>query len=249
MSKSSHRQDPQARFRKAEAMPTEKSPIFKNDDPQDAKNRRSPTGERGRQRRDLILDTAADLLATGGAEAINTNTLAEQANISVGSVYQYFSNKEAILTALGERYMQQLSGNTVAALQQDVSGLDFAAIVDRTIDPMIAFERRHPAFSYLSSAQDEEGILAIGVKQIDREILVTIHDLLLRICPNLDPTKGWQVARVTKALYKGMSYLIQQEPEIEKTGGDVNVMIIDMKQMMVTYLEQQLGRISVDRSS
>jgi AcrR family transcriptional regulator len=233
MSKSSHRQDPQDR----------------SDDPQDAKNRRSPTGERGRQRRDLILDTAADLLATGGAEAINTNALADRAKISVGSVYQYFSNKEAILTALGERYMQQLSSNTVAALQQDVSGLDFAAIVDRTIDPMIAFERRHPAFSQLSSAQDREGILAIGVKQIDREILATIHDLLLRICPDLDPTQGWQVARVTKALYKGMSYLIQQEPEIEKTEEDVNVMIIDMKQMMVTYLEQQLGRISVDRSS
>lgn len=241
MSKSSHRQDPQDK--------QQKSLIFKNDDPQDAKNRRSPTGERGRQRRDLILDTAADLLATGGAEAINTNALADRANISVGSVYQYFSNKEAILTALGERYMQQLSSNTVAALQQDMSGLDFAAIVDRTIDPMIAFERRHPAFSHLSSAHDKEGILAIGVKQIDREILATIHDLLLRICPNLDPTKGWQVARVTKALYKGMSYLIQQEPEIEKTGGDVNVMIIDMKQMMVAYLEQQLGRISVDRSS
>jgi AcrR family transcriptional regulator len=241
MSKSSHRQDAQAR--------PEKSPILKNDDPQDAKNRRSPTGERGRQRRDLILDTAADLLATGGAEAINTNTLADRANISVGSVYQYFSNKEAILTALGERYMQQLSSNTVAALQQDFSGLDFAAIVDRTIDPMIAFERRHPAFGHLSSAHDGEGTLAIGVKQIDREILTTIHDLLLRICPDLDPTQGWQVARVTKALYKGMSYLIQQELEIEKTGGDVDIMIIDMKQMMVAYLEQQLGRISVDRSS
>ena len=146
MSKSSHRQDPQDR--------TEKSPTLKNDDPQDAKNRRSPTGERGRQRRDLILDTAADLLATGGAEAINTNALADRAKISVGSVYQYFSNKEAILTALGERYMQQLSSNTVAALQQDMSGLNFAAIVDRTIDPMVAFERRHPAFSYLSSGQD-----------------------------------------------------------------------------------------------
>jgi AcrR family transcriptional regulator len=236
MSKSSHRQDPQD--------PVENSPIVKNDDPKDAKNRRSPTGERGRQRRDLILDTAADLLATGGVEAINTNALADRAKISVGSVYQYFSNKEAILTALGERYMQQLSSNTVAALQQDMSGLDFAAIVDRTIDPMIAFERRYPAFSHLSSGQDGEGILAIGVKQIDRDILATIHNLLLRICPDLDPHKGGQIARVTKALYKGMSYLIQQEPEIEQAGGDVNMMIIDIKQMMVAYLEQQLGRIT-----
>jgi AcrR family transcriptional regulator len=233
MSKNSHCQDPKDKM--------EKSPILKNDEPIAPKNRRSPTGERGRQRRDLILDTAADLLSTGGAEAINTNALADRANISVGSVYQYFSNKEAILTALGERYMQQLTSNTVAALQQDVSGLDFAAIVNQTIDPMIAFERRHPAFSHLSSGQDGEGILAKGVKQIDQEILATIHDLLLRACPDLDPTLGWQVARVTKALYKGMSYLIQQELEIEKAGGNVDAMIIDMKQMMVAYLEKWLG--------
>jgi AcrR family transcriptional regulator len=205
------------------------------------KNRRNPSGSRGQQRRDLILDTAANLLADNGIEAINTNVIAEQANISVGSVYQYFSNKEAILIALGERYIQQLGKNTVAALQQDVSGLDFAAIVNKVIDPMIAFERKHPAFGHLN-AKSQEVSLAEGSKRVESDILATIHDLLLRICPNLNPAHGWQMARVTKALYKGISYLIQQEQEIEKAGGNVNSMIADMKQMMVAYLKEQLSQ-------
>ncbi|MEH1864512.1 MAG: TetR/AcrR family transcriptional regulator, partial [Nostoc sp.] len=83
--------------------------VSEDSNPASLKARRSPSGKRGQQRRNLILDTAADLLAERGVEAINTNALAERADISVGSVYQYFSNKEAILAALGERYMQQLS--------------------------------------------------------------------------------------------------------------------------------------------
>lgn len=230
MSKSSHRQ----------SVDDEK---MKSPDTTSQKTRRSPSGERGQRRRDLILDTAADLLAQGGAEAINTNVLAERAGISVGSVYQYFSNKEAILAALGERYMQQLASNTVAALQQDVSGLDLAMMVDKVVNPMIDFERKHPAFRYLNAGQEGEGSLAVAAQQVDREILVTIYELLLRICPDLNPIEGWQIARMMKALYKGMSYLIQQEQEIEKDGGNVDRMIADLKQMMADYLKNHLGSL------
>ncbi|MBD2683574.1 MULTISPECIES: hypothetical protein [Nostoc] len=44
-----------------------------------------------------------------------------------------------------------------------------------------------------------------------------------------------------KALYKGMSYLIGQEQEIHKQGGDVNRLIADLKRMMTEYLEKNLG--------
>ncbi len=235
MSKSSHRQ----------SVDDEKvnSP-FETGDTTSQKTRRSPSGERGQRRRDLILDTAADLLAQGGAEAINTNALAERAGISVGSVYQYFSNKEAILTALGERYMQQLGSNTVAALQQDVSGLDFVTMVDKVINPMITFERKHPAFRHLNAGQEGEGSLVIAAQRIDQEVLATIYELLLRVCPDLNPIQGLQIARMMKALYKGMSYLIQQEQEIEKDGGNVDSMIADLKQMMADYLENHLGSSS-----
>jgi AcrR family transcriptional regulator len=233
MSKSSHRQPSRHKI--------VKSTSVKEDNQKSQTTRRSPSGERGQRRRDLILDTAADLLANGGVEAINTNALAERAGISVGSVYQYFSNKEAILTALGERYMQQLSSNTVAALQQDISGLDFAAMVDRVIDPMIDFERKHPAFRYLSAGQDGQISLAQAAQQVDHEILMTIYDLLLRVSPDLNPIQGWQIARMTKALYKAMSYLIGQEKEIHNDSGDVDVMIAQMKRMMANYLEENLG--------
>jgi AcrR family transcriptional regulator len=202
----------------------------------------SPTrrySERGQQRRDLILDTAADLLVVGGIEAINTNAVAERAQIAVGSIYQYFANKEAIFTALSDRYMQQLAANTLAALQQDVAGLSGAMMVDRVIDPMIAFERRHPAFRYLQASVENSGAMADAAKQMDREILATIQDLLQRTYPQLELSQSQEMARVMKALYKGISYLIQQEAEILQTGGDIEVLLGSMKEVMATYLETQ----------
>jgi AcrR family transcriptional regulator len=196
-------------------------------------------GQRGQQRRNLILDTAADLLVAGGTEAVNTNVIAERAQIAVGSIYQYFANKEAILAGLSDRYMQQLAANTLTALQQDVSGLDWSMMVDRVIDPMIAFERRHPAFRYLQASVEGSGAVAEGAQRMDQEILATIQDLLQRVNPQLDLIRSQEMARVMKALYKGISYLIHQEVEIHQAGGNVDALLGSMKQLMVNYLATQ----------
>jgi AcrR family transcriptional regulator len=50
-----------------------------------------------------ILDATAEILAEGGFVALTTNHLARRAGVSIGSLYHYFANKEAIITALAER--------------------------------------------------------------------------------------------------------------------------------------------------
>lgn len=201
--------------------------------------------QRGQQRRDLILDTVADLLVAGGTEAINTNAIADQAEIAVGSIYQYFANKEAILAALADRYLQRLAANTLTALQQDVAGLNGQMMVDRVIDPMIAFERSHPAFRYLQASVEGNGAVAAGAQRMDQEILATIQDLLQRVYPQLESRRYQEMARVTKALYKGISYLIHQEADIHQVGGDIEVLLASIKQMMVNYLAAQAAQ-SID---
>jgi Tetracyclin repressor-like, C-terminal domain len=117
--------------------------------------------------------------------------------------------------------------------------LDGSMMVDRVIDPMIAFERRHPAFRYLQASVENSGALAEGAQRMDREILATIQDLLQRVYPQLQPKHSQEMARVMKALYKGISYLIQQETEILQAGGDIEVLLRSMKQVMARYLETQ----------
>src|SRR5438874_1475180 len=66
---------------------------------------RQPKQERGKRRVALILDAAAEVFADLGYEATTTIKIAERANISVGSLYQFFPNKDAIVRELVDRYV------------------------------------------------------------------------------------------------------------------------------------------------
>lgn len=69
--------------------------------------RRAPTQQRSRERVERILEVASALIATTGSDAMRMSEVAENAGISIGSLYQYFPDKGAILRMLAERYNAQ----------------------------------------------------------------------------------------------------------------------------------------------
>ena len=69
--------------------------------------RKRPTQARAREKFDRTLDAAAEILVKDGIEAINTPHIAEVSGVTVGSIYQYFPNKEAILFELYQRWLDE----------------------------------------------------------------------------------------------------------------------------------------------
>ena len=78
--------------------------------------RTRPTQERARRTLELILDTAVELLEEGGADGLTTKRLAERAGIRVRSVYRYFPNKLAVISAVAERMAERERDAFVAGL-------------------------------------------------------------------------------------------------------------------------------------
>lgn len=71
-----------------------------------SKNRvRQPLQRRAEATVETILEAAAQIFRTHGAKGATTNRIAERAGVSIGSLYQYFPNKEALLVALMERHI------------------------------------------------------------------------------------------------------------------------------------------------
>ncbi|RJG43677.1 TetR/AcrR family transcriptional regulator [Mesorhizobium sp. DCY119] len=96
--------------------------------------RRAPTQQRSRERVERILEVASALIATTGSDAMRMSEVAENAGISIGSLYQYFPDKGAILRMLAERYNAQGRECIEAELAdvRDMAGLRVA--FDRLID-------------------------------------------------------------------------------------------------------------------
>ncbi|MEA2123306.1 MAG: hypothetical protein QOI80_88 [Solirubrobacteraceae bacterium] len=90
--------------------------------------RRTPQQDRARRRIEHVLDTADELLAGEGAHALTTTRVAEAAGISVGSLYQWFPDKDAIAEALALRYVEDF-----AHVLDDLDG-DVGAAIDAFAD-------------------------------------------------------------------------------------------------------------------
>lgn len=65
--------------------------------------RRIPTQARARASYEAILEAAFQILDDEGLDRLNTNLVAERAGVSIGTLYQYFSNRDEILAELGQR--------------------------------------------------------------------------------------------------------------------------------------------------
>ena len=67
--------------------------------------RRTPAQQRSRDTVDVLLEAAAQVFRREGVAA-TTNRIAERAGVSIGTLYQYFADKYALLYALAERHVR-----------------------------------------------------------------------------------------------------------------------------------------------
>ncbi|MHB1846660.1 MAG: TetR/AcrR family transcriptional regulator [Deltaproteobacteria bacterium] len=70
--------------------------------------RKAPRQARAQATVEAILQAATRILVQEGLEAATTNRIAELAGVSVGSFYQYFPSKEAVIFALVERHVERM---------------------------------------------------------------------------------------------------------------------------------------------
>jgi AcrR family transcriptional regulator len=83
--------------------------------------RKKPRQSRSTATVESILTAAARVLVRHGYQGASTNRIAEAAGVSVGSLYQYFPSKEAIVLALFERHCEQIGRIVENALLAEAS--------------------------------------------------------------------------------------------------------------------------------
>jgi AcrR family transcriptional regulator len=108
-------------------------------------NRREPRQLRARRTVEAVLDAVTRVLKREGIAGVTTNRIAKVAGVSIGSVYQYFPNKQAIFVALRERHVDnmaslvetRLTENATAPLRDLIRGLMEAMIEAHAVDPAL----------------------------------------------------------------------------------------------------------------
>ncbi|WAJ44348.1 TetR/AcrR family transcriptional regulator [Mycobacterium sp. Aquia_216] len=107
--------------------------------------RRRPRQDRAERTRERILSAALRVFAEYGYAAGTTNRIAEWANCSIGSLYQYYPNKDAILVELACRH---LDAGVAAAKRRQEQGMpdSLAGILGAIVHTAIDNHRDNPEF-------------------------------------------------------------------------------------------------------
>jgi AcrR family transcriptional regulator len=122
---------------------------------------RSPTQQRSRDRQEAILKVASARISEVGSDALKMSEVASLAGISIGSLYQYFPDKSAIIRTLAERYNAESRSciATAFASVRDVASLSSAYL--ELVDQYYAMVREEPVMRDIwSGMQADKELMA-----------------------------------------------------------------------------------------
>lgn len=165
-------------------------------------NRSIPVQKRSQQSIDGILDATAHLLDRHGYQTLSTNQIAKHAHLSIGTVYRYFDDKNAIVVALRARTEDDIMRRLVAAVAAGLA-LDAVAGARQVLSVLV------------DALEDHRGVMAAVINDLplgsQSNVLPTIEQHLYHIArlallqhyPQLPDTE------VDEILYLGMGMMLQ----------------------------------------
>ena len=195
-----------------------------------SKPRRIPQQERGERRVAELLDAAASEFAEVGYDSATMKAIAERAGASIGAIYQYFPNKQAVVGALRNQYVSKMEEHWIK-VEEATTGLSIQERTQKFVDVMIHFMEEHPAYVTILNAP-------VDSKQ-DKKIRDHLRDRLANVFhtrrPGISREQAYRVACVSLEIIKSMNTLYT-----EARRQDRSEIVEEYKLALTTYLERRL---------
>jgi AcrR family transcriptional regulator len=169
--------------------------------------RRAPAQQRSRERMDRILDMATALITAKGSEHLKMSELAESAGISIGSLYQYFPDKQAVIRTLAERYVEL----NRRCIEDALTGVGTRAQLLKAFSDLVDLYYREclaqPAMRDIwAGMQADKQLVALELAE-SKAMGALLAEAMLRASPKADPKQAaataflvWQLGEATMRL-------------------------------------------------
>jgi AcrR family transcriptional regulator len=193
--------------------------------------RKPPLQSRSKATVNVILQAAIRILETEGSLAMTTSRVAEVAGVSVGTLYQYFGNRDAILDALQDRELERATELLQSLLKVDVhSDRDLAR---RVVEGLMKLYQAAPALHRVLAVEGlrvspKERVLAFDLRLVSaiRGFLSLSKGPLRRT--NLDAAAFVIFQSVRASM---LAYLLERPAAV-----DEGALVEELVDLTVTYL-------------
>ena len=148
--------------------------------------RKQPKQARARETVEAILTATARILVRDGFEQASTNRIADEAGVSVGSLYQYFPNKQALVAALMERHIRQMYAVLEREMTRVVS-LPLRRAVRALVDLMLRAHAVEPKLHRVFAEQVPRVGQLERIVEVERRFEKLTRDILERLDDRVRP--------------------------------------------------------------
>lgn len=195
-----------------------------------------PAQERSRERVARILDAAAHEFADRGVEAATIEAIAERAETSVGSIYQFFPNKRALYEAIGDQYLQEVRALFALVVSEETTRAPWRDVIRATIDAFATLHRTSVTFRAIwSNVFYSRRFLDAG-QALNRELAERAEGVFGKLAKKkIPPAQRKLMATVAIETLSALLLLSQDRP---RTQGDA--LIGEAKVIVERYLEPYL---------
>lgn len=169
---------------------------------------------------EAILEAAARILESLGFAGFNTNAVAELAGVSIGSLYQYFPSKEALIVELIRRERVELSNRIVEAIQQS-DATDLKEKLKLIIQAAVQHQLSRPQLARTLEFASELIGKDIEERELQHELENIISELFIRSGISHAQTAAQDVIALSKGMINaagmaGESDLNDLQQRVEK---------------------------------
>jgi AcrR family transcriptional regulator len=148
--------------------------------------RKLPQQDRSRITVDAILEATTHILTEEGYDKANTNRIAERAGISIGSLYQYFPNKESLIAALMEQHSNEIA-TLVESKLQDLFDAPLEAAIPELVKAVIAAHAINPRLHQVLNEEIPRSERLQQMQKADKRIAELLRAYLTRWRDRIHP--------------------------------------------------------------
>jgi AcrR family transcriptional regulator len=178
---------------------------------------------------EAILEAAAQVFESRGYAAGTTNRIAERAGVSIGSLYQYFPNKDAILVALVHRHLAEGTAALEPHLQRLSCGARFDDVLPDIVHAMVALHALAPGLHRVLFEETQlPPTLRAELDELE-DRLVDLAAAALAADPRSRPVDPPLSARVVISAIEGLTHrlVLRPPPRLapEAIAGEITVLV------------------------
>jgi AcrR family transcriptional regulator len=191
--------------------------------------RKLPKQARSEATVEAILEAAAQVFERHGYAAGTTNRIAERAGVSIGSLYQYFPNKDAILVALVHRHLAEGTAALEPHLGRLSGGARFEDVLPDIVRAMVALHALAPGLHRVLFEETQlPSTLRAELDELEDRLIDLAADALAAD-PRLRPVDPRFSARVAISAIEGLTHrlVLRPPPRIspEAIAGEITVLV------------------------